>query len=476
MAFIRLTVAPPPQSKLTESGFGFQDEDKTACFYTMINELKTMADQAEPTRFHHWLKQLDTDGKLHRVYTQNIDCLEQRAGLSFGLGNKDIPIPKRGPPSPKKRRSVRQSTSHSPQPNESYPTPASSYAGTPSPPPPELIPKCIPLHGHLATLTCTMCSLSVPLDGAASASLASDGPAPCPECSVRDNLRREAGQRSRGVGALMPDVVLYNGPNANADRTGEISQRDMLGARPDLVLVVGTSLKVPGTIRIVKELSKVAHPAVRAGGNKLDEDAFPSASQQSNSSSSGRSRKLKPAPVHVVYLNNEFPSPASQFKGVFDVWARGDIQEFVTEVNKFKPAHDALVAKRAREKEAREARQAKAAELLEKENVKARAAGRSVQAQIVFKRAQVKTDEVAPSVVKAAPAAKPKSVVVDLSAVRGKVKSSTTAAARSSRRSSVVPVSRVIAEPSVPMTRSQSLQSMTGMFVGSKVGLAAVKK
>lgn len=440
----------------------------------MIDELKTMTDSAEPTPFHHWLKQLDNDGKLHRVYTQNIDCLEQRVGLSFGLGDKEVPIPKRGPPSPQKRRSTRKSISNSPQPSESYPTPASSYAGTPSPPPPEPIPRCIPLHGHLATMSCTHCSVTVPLDRGASARLAEEGPSACPECVTREDLRREAGQRTRGTGALLPDIVLYNGPNPNADRTGEISQRDMLGARPDLVLVVGTSLKVPGTVRIVKELSKVAHPAVRLGGVKTEEDAFPSASQQSTASSSGRSKRLKPAPVHVVYLNNEFPTPAGQFKGVFDVWARGDIQEFVAEIAKYKPAHDEAIAKRAREKEAREARLAKATEMMEKENERARAAGRPVQTKLTLAgaKALLSREAAAASGVKAAPVAKPKSVVVESAGARGKAKSTTTARAR---RSSVAPPAVVQVAP-VGMVRTRSQQSMAMFGKSTKPAFTSAKK
>lgn len=36
----------------------------------MIAELKNMADEAQPTAFHRFLKSLDDDGKLFRVYTQ----------------------------------------------------------------------------------------------------------------------------------------------------------------------------------------------------------------------------------------------------------------------------------------------------------------------------------------------------------------------------------------------------------------------
>lgn len=47
-----------------------QSEQNAAIFYTMIAELKTMADEAAPTAFHTFLKNLDDEGRLFRVYTQ----------------------------------------------------------------------------------------------------------------------------------------------------------------------------------------------------------------------------------------------------------------------------------------------------------------------------------------------------------------------------------------------------------------------
>lgn len=47
-----------------------QSESNAAIFYTMIAELKQMSDLAEPTAFHRFLKSLDEQGKLFRVYTQ----------------------------------------------------------------------------------------------------------------------------------------------------------------------------------------------------------------------------------------------------------------------------------------------------------------------------------------------------------------------------------------------------------------------
>lgn len=42
----------------------------------MLAELHAMCEQAEPTAFHEFLKRLDDDGKLSRVYTS--------APFSFG--------------------------------------------------------------------------------------------------------------------------------------------------------------------------------------------------------------------------------------------------------------------------------------------------------------------------------------------------------------------------------------------------------
>lgn len=41
----------------------------------MIAELKTMTDIAQPTAFHRFLKSLDDQGKLLRVYTQCVPSL-----------------------------------------------------------------------------------------------------------------------------------------------------------------------------------------------------------------------------------------------------------------------------------------------------------------------------------------------------------------------------------------------------------------
>ena len=50
--------------------YGIQNEANTALFYNMIAELFEMSESAEPSTFHRFLKALDDQGKLTRVYTQ----------------------------------------------------------------------------------------------------------------------------------------------------------------------------------------------------------------------------------------------------------------------------------------------------------------------------------------------------------------------------------------------------------------------
>ncbi|KAM0750099.1 DHS-like NAD/FAD-binding domain-containing protein, partial [Meredithblackwellia eburnea MCA 4105] len=271
----------------------FASEETASIFYTMIASLKQMSDKANPTAFHQFLKLLDDEGKLFRVYTQNIDGLEERAGLT---------------------------RSHSPS------TPPSS---TSSPPPsqaqigsldPSGIPRCIPLHGQLSTLSCPHCSSIFSIEPYL-ALLSTGVPSACPTCLVTDEQRRSNGSRSRGVGRLKPDVVLYGESHPEGERVGSITRRDLMGVRPDLLIVVGTSLKVPGTKLLVRELAKDGFPA----------SSFASATSTSSqpTGSQPRPKVPKSKPVHSIYLNLDFPTPSREWKDVFDVWMRGDVQEFV---------------------------------------------------------------------------------------------------------------------------------------------------
>ena len=121
-------------------------------------------------------------------------------------------------------------------------------------------PKTIQLHGGLSKMVCTKCGHLSDFNGALF-----EGPEPpsCKECEVTDSVRVAGGLRSHGIGRLRPRMVLYNEFNPDEEAIGAVSHAD-LKSRPDAVIVVGTSLKVPGIRRLVKELCGVTRG--RRGG------------------------------------------------------------------------------------------------------------------------------------------------------------------------------------------------------------------
>lgn len=237
----------------------FSSESTSALFYSMVAELKRLADEAQPTIFHRFLKRLDDEGRLQRVYTQNIDGLEEKAGLTFGLGETgDSTSTVRALGKRKRLGSSAFSRSKSDShllfaQKQQEQQERSGLADRP------MFPRTIPLHGTLQTLTCALCNHKLMLgntvhhksdhqdmspssrEGSASLGheeskhaieLLQNGEAvPCPRCQTADEVRTSAGMRSRGVGRMKVDIVLYGGQNEGAERVGQCLQRDILGLR-----------------------------------------------------------------------------------------------------------------------------------------------------------------------------------------------------------------------------------------------------
>ncbi|GHJ84322.1 hypothetical protein NliqN6_0724 [Naganishia liquefaciens] len=65
--------------------------------HALLNHLSRLTHRTPPTPFHHYLKTLDSQGRLLRCYTQNIDGLEGKAGLDLRIPVEgDFPRRKRG--------------------------------------------------------------------------------------------------------------------------------------------------------------------------------------------------------------------------------------------------------------------------------------------------------------------------------------------------------------------------------------------
>ncbi|KAF9533745.1 DHS-like NAD/FAD-binding domain-containing protein [Crepidotus variabilis] len=365
----------------------FNSENKTSLFCQMIAQLSDLSQAAEPTAFHNLLRALDNRGRLLRVYTQNIDAIEEKCGLSFGVPEFE------GRKSKAKLRDKAKASMDDASANNSVSGSADSDAplGQLSsqrvastsrlPSPPAEMPRCIPLHGTLQSMHCQVCNHSFPLLEHLPA-LASGQPPSCPECINLEAARQLGGKRPRGIGKLRPSVVLYNEAHKDGEGVGEVVQKDLIGSSKgkgksgaDLLLVVGTSLKVPGTKRIVREFAKaVKSRGVGSSSSTAREESAGSGGSTPNLRSStglstpapsprrspvttsGAEEETIPAPK-AVYLNLDFPVPTREWEGVFDVWMQGDAQQFAemlqTEIVKEAKAKDiASEKKRKREEEA----------------------------------------------------------------------------------------------------------------------------
>ncbi|KAH6985317.1 DHS-like NAD/FAD-binding domain-containing protein [Ilyonectria destructans] len=173
----------------------YQHDASTQAFHAMVREMAQTSKSAKPTPFHHLLASLAGEGRL----------------LPFG--HKCLPQPQ-GP-----------------------------------------WPATIQLHGGLEKMVCTKCGQLEPFDGEVFDG--SETPL-CRTCEVDDGSRINRGRRSQGIGGLRPRFVLYNEYNPDEEAIGNVSGAD-LKTRPDAAVVVGTTLKVPGTRRLAKEMCNAAH-------------------------------------------------------------------------------------------------------------------------------------------------------------------------------------------------------------------------
>ncbi|KAI9683711.1 MAG: hypothetical protein M1820_010912 [Bogoriella megaspora] len=211
----------------------YKDDTSTSTFHDMVSKMSTQTTDATPTEFHHLLATLAHEDRLLRLYSQNVDGLDARLEPL----KTEVPLPRKGP-----------------------------------------WPKTIQLHGGLGKMVCSKCHQTKPFDPKLF-----NGPLPpaCEVCAETDRLRTDEGQRSRGIGRMRPRMVLYNEFNPDDEAIGSVTQAD-LRKRPDALIVVGTTLKVPGVKRIVREMAKTVRN--RRGGVSIwiNNDPEPSGKEFEN--------------------------------------------------------------------------------------------------------------------------------------------------------------------------------------------------
>ncbi|KAK8864464.1 hypothetical protein IAR55_001713 [Kwoniella newhampshirensis] len=230
----------------------FSNPQTTSIFYTFIAELFLSCAAAQPTRTHHFIRKLEQKGKLLRSYTQNVDGLERRMGIESGGRGKGL-----------KKKDT----------------------------------KNVELHGDLGRVRCVLCMKDYEAKHEW-IEIFREGDAPeCPSCLDRCESRLSRSARATPVGTLRPAIVLYDEPHPLGDDIGQLTTYD-LSRQPDVLLIMGTSLKVHGLKRLVKEFAKSVHGGARSG--------------------------------LVVFVNATAPSKA--WEGVIDVHVQGETDKWVEKV------------------------------------------------------------------------------------------------------------------------------------------------
>lgn len=130
---------------------------------------------------------------------------------------------------------------------------------SPSSPEPDRGVECVYLHGSLRALRCFQCGGVVDWDeGDRELQTMSGQQPPCPRCEDATAARQERGKRALGVGRLRPDIVLYGEEHPESQQISDIIQHD-LSLAPDMLIIMGTSLKVHGLKTVVKEFARAVH-------------------------------------------------------------------------------------------------------------------------------------------------------------------------------------------------------------------------
>lgn len=284
------------------------DPLKTSVFYRFATSLRQRVKEVEPTVTHRFIAQMRDVGKLARVYTQNIDEIEKKIGLStdlkHGFGNK-------------KRRSMKAQLPPQPETGDATEQPDANSSSDITDTPqieqksdeksrnntvPDRGVECVFLHGSLHALRCFVCGKLCDWDegGRESRTLSGEQPE-CPHCAGATAARQEKGKRALGIGKLRPDIVLYGEEHPQSDLISPIVQHD-LAAGPDLLLVLGTSLRVHGLKVMVKEFARAVH---KKGGK-------------------------------VIFINFTKPSE-SAWGDVLDYWIEWDCDAWVEDLKTRKP-------------------------------------------------------------------------------------------------------------------------------------------
>lgn len=229
--------------------------DSRKLFFQFIAELKESCMRAKPTATHEFLGRLAKEGKLVRWYTQNIDCLELELEL------------------------ICWNTLTSNTKKQSQST-------------------VIPLHGTLSQVCCTLCKVTMEFTENLLEKFKIGDEIACPACTTATETRHALGRRKLRCGYLRPDIVLYNEHHAHGGTIADFITAD-INKQTNLILVMGTSLKIGGLKSMLKDFAKVLKS--RTGAENT-----------------------------LIVLVNKTPCSRAEWQGIFDYELLGDCDSWVT--------------------------------------------------------------------------------------------------------------------------------------------------
>jgi NAD-dependent histone deacetylase SIR2 len=196
------------RSKLKVKGtdlfsYRYSLEDSTRpIYYKFISNLKNVCDNATPSYTHSFLSRFGGSCRKIRIYTQNIDGLEERCGL-HPTRNKNT--------------------------------------------------KLVQLHGNLKYLTCTYCGFKIEFTKERIAVYKEGGDIECERCLERYERRKVDKRRSSPTGMMHTSIIHYHQPHPDDFFINSLCESDM---DCNLVVVMGTSLKVYGVKSLVKRFAR----------------------------------------------------------------------------------------------------------------------------------------------------------------------------------------------------------------------------
>ncbi|KAF0487814.1 DHS-like NAD/FAD-binding domain-containing protein [Gigaspora margarita] len=184
--------------------------------YGLYNMIKSQYPElivnARPTATHSFIKKLADMKKLKRVYTQNIDNLEELVGLDVDWQFERV-------------RNCKA--------------------------------QVVQLHETLSKLRCNACTNICPFT-LQYCDIFKEGKAPnCPKCEERENTRVKQGKRSHFIGQLKPTVILYGDTHPKGLEISQIAIREQNKA--DCLIIMGNSLRIPRVKDLIRDFARAVH-------------------------------------------------------------------------------------------------------------------------------------------------------------------------------------------------------------------------